>query len=68
MISEVLQGIYMSLLMSPRVECLNPCSQINRTQGFAVRPVRVYPLRHLTSLDQDFRMTSPAASPASIGS
>ncbi len=43
MIFEVLQGIYMSLPMSLRVECLNPCSQINRTQGFAVRPIREYP-------------------------
>ena len=43
MIVEVLQGIYKSPLVSSWVECVNPCGRINRTQGFAVRPIRAYP-------------------------
>ena len=42
MIVEVLQGIYKSPLVSSWVECVNPCGRINRTQGFAVRPIRAY--------------------------
>ena len=43
MIVEVLQDGYKNPLVSPRVECVNPCSRINRTQGFAFRPIRAYP-------------------------
>ena len=47
MIVEVLQNGYKNPLVSPRVECVNPCSRINRTQGFAFRPIRPYRCRYI---------------------